>query len=140
MSSRTITLFARHQFHTNRLVQVMVLSLFWLAGECVVRALNLPLPGGVVGMALVLALLASGRLRPVSMRGGARWLLAEMLLFFVPAVLAVLNHQEFVGLLGLKILVVILGGTACVMCATALAVEFGYRFMLAHGGNNADLQ
>lgn len=139
MSSRTITLFARHQFHTNRLVQIMVLSLFWLAGEAVVSVVHLPIPGGVVGMALVLALLMSGRLRPVSMRGGAHWLLAEMLLFFVPAVLAVLNHQEFVGILGLKVLAVILGGTACVMCTTALAVEFGYRFMLAHGGNNADL-
>lgn len=139
MSSRTITLFARHQIHTNRLVQILVLSLFWLAGEAVVSVIHLPLPGGVAGMALVLALLMSGRLRPVSMRGGARWLLAEMLLFFVPAVLAVLNHHEFVGLLGLKVLVVILGGTACVMCVTALAVEFGYRFMLAHGGNNANL-
>jgi len=33
------------------------------------------------------------------MKRGADWLIAEMLLFFVPAVLALLNHKEFIGLL-----------------------------------------
>ena len=80
--------------------------------------------------ALVLLLLASGKLKATTMRGGAQWLLADMLLFFVPAVLAILDHQEFLGIVGLKILDVILGGTAAVMCATALAVDFGYRMMM----------
>lgn len=140
MTYRTVALAARHQMHTNRLLQIALLATFWLAGETIARALALPVPGGVIGMVLVLALLASGRLRAVSMRGGARFLLAEMLLFFVPAVLALLDHREFVGLLGLKIFAVILVGTLAVMSATALAVDFGYRLMQAldrrHGGND----
>ncbi|ATN33941.1 CidA/LrgA family protein [Rhizobium sp. ACO-34A] len=137
MSSRNITLLARRQLHSNRLVQIAIIAAFWLAGETITRLLALPIPGGVIGMAMVLLLLASGRLRPASMRNGARWLLAEMLLFFVPAVLAVLDHQEFIGLLGLKVLAVILGGTIAVMASTAIAVDIGYRFMLAHGGDRA---
>ena len=46
-----------------------------------------------------------------------------MLLFFVPAVLAVTQHGEFIGLLGLKVLVVILAGTVTVMAVTALTVD-----------------
>ncbi|MCJ7994684.1 CidA/LrgA family protein [Rhizobium cremeum] len=137
MSSRNIALLIRRQMHSNRLVQIAIIAAFWLAGETVARLLALPIPGGVIGMAMVLLLLASGRLRPSSMRDGARWLLAEMLLFFVPAVLAVLDHQEFIGLLGLKVLAVILGGTIAVMASTAIAVDIGYRLMLAHGGDRA---
>jgi holin-like protein len=56
-----------------------------------------------------------------------------MLLFFVPAVLAVMDHREFLGLLGLKILSVILLGTVVVMSVTALVVDLGYRLSEAHG-------
>ncbi|MFK0383215.1 CidA/LrgA family protein [Agrobacterium sp. NPDC090273] len=115
---------------SSRLFQIIIISAFWLLGEAIVRIAHLPFPGAVAGLALVLILLASGKIKPTSMRGGAQWLLADMLLFFVPAVLAVLDHQEFLGIVGLKILAVILGGTAAVMCSTALAVDFGYRMMM----------
>lgn len=120
----------RNRIITSRLFQIILISAFWLLGEGIVRMTYLPIPGAVAGLALVLLLLVSGKLKPTTMRGGAQWLLADMLLFFVPAVLAVLDHQEFLGIVGLKILAVIFGGTAAVMCATALAVDFGYRMMM----------
>jgi len=89
----------------------------------------LPVPAGIVGMFLVLALLVGRRLSPASMRRGANWFLAEMLLFFIPAVPAVLDHREFLGWLGLKILIVILIGTLTVMMTTALTVDLCYRWM-----------
>ena len=63
----------------------------------------------------------------------AEWLLADMLLFFVPAALAVLNHPEFLGLTGLKILFVILASTVAVMVTTALVVDGACRRGAAHG-------
>ncbi len=74
-------------------------------------------------MFLLLALFATGRFSPVNLHRGAEWFLAEMLLFFIPAVPAVLNHRGFLGWLGLKVLVVILVGTAVVMLVTAFFVE-----------------
>ena len=65
------------------------------------------------------------------MRLGANWFLAEMLLFFIPAVPAVMDHREFLGLMGLKILGVILGGTIAVMAVTALTTDLAYRLCLA---------
>jgi holin-like protein len=120
----------RSNLHSNRLTQIALIAVFWLVGEGIARLSGLPVPGGVIGMALVLLLLVTGKISLRSMRGGAQWLLADMLLFFVPAVLAVLDHSEFLGLVGLKILAVILGGTIAVMCTTALAVDFGYRMMM----------
>ncbi|MEJ2654098.1 MAG: CidA/LrgA family protein, partial [Acidihalobacter sp.] len=92
-------------------------------------------PGGLLGMLLVLGLLRSGRGSLGSLRLGAQWFLAELLLFFIPTVLAVLGYQQLFGLLGLKILLVILVSTLCVMGVTALTVEFCYRWRLAHAAH-----
>lgn len=117
----------RRLVHQSGLLQVGLLVLFWLAGEALVRAAHLPVPGAVAGLALVLVLLAVQRLRPGSVRRGAQWLLGDMLLFFVPAVLAVMNHRDLLGVIGLKLLAVILVGTAAVMVVTALTVELCMR-------------
>jgi holin-like protein len=101
--------------------------LCWIGGEMLVRLLHLPLPGGIVAFAGVLLLLGT-RVLPLNLvRGGADWLLAQMLLFFVPALLAVMEHPEFLGVLGLKLLLVIVLGTTAVMVVTGLVVEFMVR-------------
>lgn len=126
---RRIVIVLRRGLHGSRLAQLALIALFWLIGEGVSRLAHLPVPGGVVGLLLVLALLASGRLSLLSLQGGARWLLAEMLLFFIPAVPAVMEHREFLGMVGLKVLAVILVGTLVVMLATAFVVDIGCRLM-----------
>ena len=88
-----------------------------------------PLPGGVIGLGLVLALLASRLLRASNLRQPAA---GEMLLFFVPAVMSLLDHREFIGLLGLKLLLVIVLGTALVMAGTAITIELCHRWMNRH--------
>ncbi|MFD1197844.1 CidA/LrgA family protein [Brucella gallinifaecis] len=132
MRTHNLTIRFRYALHHSRMMQIAILFGFWLAGEAFVRLVSLPLPGGIVGMALVLALLLSGRISLFSMKRGAEWFLAEMLLFFVPAVLAVLEHQELLGMLGLKIMAVILVGTLTVMTVTALTVDMCYRLSVRY--------
>jgi holin-like protein len=117
----------------SRLAQILLLLAFWQAGEAIVRVAHLPIPGAIAGMLLVLALFASGKVGVASMQRGAEWFLAEMLLFFVPAVLAVLDHGEFIGIVGLKVLAVILVGTIIVMGVTAFAIDIGCRLMMRQG-------
>jgi len=106
----------------------------WLGGELVARLLDLPVPGAVLGLGFLLALLATGALHLDAVKRGADWLLAQMLVFFVPAVLSLVDHREFLGLLGLKILFVIVVSTAAVMVVTSLIVERSLRapLELAH--------
>lgn len=134
---RRSAIYFRSTLHRSGLMQIAVLAVFWMLGEALVRLAHLPLPGGIVGMAVVLALLASGVIRPVAVRRGASWLIAEMLLFFVPAVMAVLDHSEFIGLLGLKIVAVILVGTVLVMGGTALTVDLCYRWRMRREADHA---
>jgi holin-like protein len=109
-------------------LQAGAIVAFWLVGEAVVRAAKLPVPGAVVGLALLLLLVATRRVSESSVQRGAQWFLTDMLLFFVPAVLAVLDHREFVGVLGLKLLFVILASTTAVMVVTALVVDRCFRW------------
>jgi holin-like protein len=133
MNLRRLAVLCRRSLHASRLLQIALLVAFWLAGVALVSWTGLPLPAGIVGMFLVLGLLASGRLSLIAMRRGARWFLAEMLLFFVPAVLAIMDHREFLGWIGLKIVAVILLGTIIVMAVTALTIDLCCRWIAGRG-------
>src|ERR1700759_1620154 len=128
MMQRSIPLRIRRLLRRSRLAQLALVAGFWLAGETLVRLTGLPLPGSVIGMALALLALSVRGLRIGSMKRGANWLVGGMLLFFVPAVLALLDHSELLGLMGLKILAVIILSTITVMCVTALTVDLFYRW------------
>jgi holin-like protein len=132
MLPRKLSIPLRRALDRSRPLQVGVLCLFWLAGEALVRWARLPVPGGVVGMLIVLALLASRWLKPTVVRRGSEWFIGEMLLFFVPAVLVLLDHHEFLGWLGLKVLAVIAFGTVAVMVVTGVVVELCFRWMSRH--------
>lgn len=118
----------------NRLPQVVALITLWWGCDALVRAMSLPVPGGVLGMAVLLLLLATGGIPSAWVRRGSAGLLDHMLLFFAPATMALLDHPELFSLTGLKILAVIVVGTLLVMVGTALAVEACFRWR----GRNAD--
>jgi holin-like protein len=132
MTARRIRITFRHFIHHSRLVQIGLIVALWFVGGQIAKAFQLPIPGGVIGMSLALVLLMTGGVSLFSMKRGADWFLAEMLLFFVPAVLGVLDHREFLGLLGLKILAVILLSTVAVMAMTALTVDLIFRWSEKH--------
>ena len=117
----------RRGLRRSACLQISVLVVIWLLAEMLMQRLAVPVPAGIVGLLLLLLAFAMRWLSPRSFTRGAQWLLAEMLLFFVPAVPVVLDHPELFGLVGLKIVLVILAGTAAVMGSTALTVELFHR-------------
>jgi len=127
MSSQSISTRLKRFVHRNGPLQVGLVLAFWFAGQSIVRLTGLPVPGGVVGMLAVLLLFATRWLSVLSMRRGAEWLISDMVLFFVPAVLAVLDHRELLGLVGLKVLGVILCSTIVVLAVTGLTVDLCFR-------------
>lgn len=112
--------------------ELAILIGFWWFGGWLAQASGLPLPGGVIGLALLLALFASGAIRPALLQGGAGLLLAEMLLFFIPALMSLLDYGALLRSQGWKILLVIVCSTLLVMLVTALSVEWMYRWRSRH--------
>lgn len=110
-----------------RLLHIGALVLLWLAGDALARFTGIALPGSIIGLGLLLLLLATRILPLEYIAPGANWLLARMLVLFVPAVLAILEYPQFLGLTGLKIMVVIVAGSAVVMAVTARVVCMAIR-------------
>jgi holin-like protein len=107
----------------HMIVQVALLIGIWWACDVAVHLLHLPLSGGVLGLGVVLALLFSGVLRVDRVKMGAQLLLTEMILFFIPAVVAIVRYQDLLLQSGVKLMALIVIGNACVMFLTAFAVE-----------------
>ena len=110
--------------------QIGLLAAIWFLADCAVRYFHLPLPANVTGMLALLALILLGWVRVEWFRAGAGWLLAEMLLFFVPAVVAVVNDQDLLLQEGWRIGLVLVISTTLVLGVTALVVDRLYRFEL----------
>ena len=114
--------------HAGRIaLQAAALGVLWLAVDWAVRAVGLPVPSGVIGLAVLLVLLFSGRVAPTWVKDGANWLLSDMLLFFVPAAVAAVQYGGLFREDGWRLALVVVAGTAFVMVAVAVAVDLAAR-------------
>lgn len=112
-------------------VQVLIYIGLFLFSEQLVVWLHIPLPANIVGMVLLLVLIVT-RILPLRwVKAGSNWLLAEMLLFFVPAVVAVVNYGPLLREDGVRICLVIAISTLLVLAATSLVVERIYHIEIA---------
>lgn len=99
---------------------VAILLMCQLIGETLARGLALPVPGPVLGMALLLAgCLLSARLAERVMPT-AQGLLSHLSLLFVPAGVGVISHLDVLGASGPALLVVLVASTALALIAGVL--------------------
>lgn len=117
---------------TRLLIELVVLLAIYFLGCQLAVWLAWPIPGGVVGLGLLLATFASGLIKPAALQLGAGVLMAEMLLFFIPALMSLLDYGGLVRTDGWRILLVIGLSTLAVMLVTAFTVEWVCRWRLRH--------
>lgn len=89
-----------------------------LAGETVARATGLPLPGPVLGMTLLLALMVLSTKITDMIRPVAQAILSRLSLLFVPAGVGVVGH---VSTLGNQTFALV----AAILISTVLAIAIG---------------
>ncbi len=100
-----------------------------LAGESLSRLLDLPVPGPVVGMALMLAaMLASPRIAAV-VRPVAEGILRHISLLFVPAAVGVVGHLDRLGEDGAAVLAALIVSTVLAIAVGALVFVWVQRFV-----------
>ncbi|WP_144143659.1 CidA/LrgA family protein [Paraburkholderia sp. BCC1884] len=133
MTTRLLTRFARAGRASGALrvariaVQSAALCGLWFVADYAARMLHLPVPGGVVGLVALLALLFCGGVAPRWVKAGADWLLSDMLLFFIPAAVAAVQYGGLFREDGWRLALVVVAGTLMVMIAVAFAVEQAAR-------------
>ena len=99
------------------------LILCQFAGEIIARAAGLPLPGPVLGLVLLLAILAARGGPDEAMRSTAGGLLRHLSLLFVPAGVGVITQLDALGQDWLAIAAAITVSTALGLGVTALVMQ-----------------
>ena len=110
------------------IASLSVILVCQLIGEVLVRGLPLPLPGPVIGMALLFALLilrdqyaglARGPLSENAVEGTAKGMLAHLSLLFVPAGVGVVQNLDLLAQRGVAIALVLAASVVVTLLVTA---------------------
>jgi putative effector of murein hydrolase LrgA (UPF0299 family) len=124
------------------IASLSLILLCQLAGEAFVRGLGLPVPGPVIGLMILLALLlvrdrfallARGPLQGDGVESASRGLLANLSLLFVPAGVGVVQKLDlivdhgiaFLGVLVISVLITLLVTVATFLVASKLLTRGG---------------
>ena len=99
-----------------------------LIGEVCARAFRLPIPGPVIGLVFLFAVLilrdrfdwlARGPLRDGTVEGAAKGILAHLSLLFVPAGVGVVQQLDLIAQYGLAIFLVLAASVLVTLLVTA---------------------
>lgn len=105
-------------------LQVAAFMLLSLGMDQLAAWLNIGIPGSILGIVVVFILLETKTLRLEWIELGANWLLAELLLFFIPAAVGIMKYFPMLEAEGLQILAVVLFSTVIVMVSSGLTAGF----------------
>lgn len=106
------------------IAQVLFFILLAKLSDELVIWLHLPIPGSIVGILLLFTLLELKVIRLDWIELGSKWLLSEMLLFFIPATVSIINYKSLIQTSGIKIFISIIGSTLLVMLCAGLISQW----------------
>lgn len=109
------------------LLQISGLTVFSLLVNFLTSKMHIPIPGSIIGMILLFLLLETGVIRLNWVEVGASWLLAELLLFFIPSAIGVMKYSSLLEADGLQVLGVVIVGTFAVMASSGLLTGAIYK-------------
>jgi holin-like protein len=121
------TLFFNRKDFTMKLtvivIQVLFIHVFLFLGATLKEVIPLPIPGSMFGLILLFLALYFRMVKLEWVEKGAKWLMAELLLFFVPSAVGIVNYDDILSLQGAEIVLLIGISTVIVLGMTALVAE-----------------
>ena len=103
---------------------IAALLIYQLIGETLTFSFGLPIPGPVIGMALLLVTLAWRPTLLAKIRTTGTTLLSHLSLLFVPAGVGVMVHFARLSEEGVAIIAAVVGSTLLAIVATAATAAF----------------
>lgn len=111
------------------LLQITLLCGISLLGTIIARILNIGIPGSIIGMALLFLLMERKFIDLKWIETGANFLLAELLLFFIPSSVGIIEYKNsFSNPVLLSLLFTIVSSTVAVVVFVILATEAVSRY------------
>ncbi|QQZ09736.1 CidA/LrgA family protein [Heyndrickxia vini] len=109
-------------------IQIIILTVFtYLMGEFSVL-LHLSIPGSILGLVILFILLQTKVIKLKWIEVGGNWLVAELLLFFIPSAVGILQYKQLLMENGFKIFaVIVISSTIVMVCSGFLAEKMARR-------------
>lgn len=120
------------------IASLSLILLCQLIGEVIVRGLNLPMPGPVLGLVFLLllllardhfAVLARGPLQGDGVESASRGLLAHLSLLFVPAGVGVVQKLDLLAEHGIAVLAILAASVVITLLATVATFRLASRLL-----------
>ena len=107
--------------------QLAVLIVIYIVGDQIVLRTGLPLPGNVVGIVLLYALLNLGVLRLEQVQDAADFLLRHLVFFFIPVAVDLMNWGGVFYRYGLALALAIVVSTILTYLGTGYLAQWLHR-------------
>ena len=105
------------------MVHILFIHIFLFLGSAVKMIVPIPIPAAMVGLLLLFLSLLLGIVKLEWVEQGGNWLLAELLLFFIPSAVGIVNYEEMLSWQGFKSILLIGISTFIVIGSTAFIAE-----------------
>ena len=105
------------------IAQIALLWGFSLLGSLIAHLVHVHIPGSLIGLVIVFLLLQFGVMKLSWVELGATWLIADLLLFYVPPAVGIVEYGHLLRMDGLRIVVVIGLSTVIVMATTGFVAD-----------------
>lgn len=103
--------------------QLAIILVICFLGEVLNRLFNVPIPGNVIGMVLLLIALLTGIIKLESIENVTDFLLKHLAFFFVPAGIGVISSFDIIKSSLIPMLIVIILSTIIVIAVTGITVQ-----------------
>lgn len=103
--------------------QVFIIQLFVLIGTAIKTTFSIPIPASMLGLLLLFLGLKCKMIKLEWVELGGNWLLGELLLFFIPSAVGIVNYNEILNWKGVELVFLIALSTITVMGCTAYISE-----------------
>tara|TARA_R110000796_G_scaffold49408_1_gene117895 strand:+ start:21388 stop:21825 length:438 start_codon:yes stop_codon:yes gene_type:complete len=125
---------------TTLIIQVSGLCfLAWLC-QWVAYSVHSIIPGSVIGLGVLLILLSCRWIPEKVVKQGSSWLIGDLLLFFIPPVVAITKYESLLESYGAELIVCMLLASASVLVGTAFIVDKLFKFERKQRLNSISLQ
>ena len=108
-------------------MHIIILYGIYLIGNWIQVALNLFIPGSVIGMVLLFIFLMTNIIKVTWIEEGSKLIINHLTLFFIPATVGVMNYFELFKGNGFLLVLIALLSTALVMALSGVVSQWLMR-------------
>ena len=119
-------------FRTNQKDKPMLNGLFYLLvfltlGELIHNVFNLPIPGSIIGMVILLCSIISLKKIPESLKQAAASITPLLPLFIIPVSAGLITQRELLSQYGIQLLIILFVSLIPGIAVTALIMNWGKK-------------